>query len=327
MPEITIIIPVYNVEDYLSKCLDSILAQTFNDFECILIDDGSTDNSGKICDKYAKKDDRMIVIHQKNSGPSSARNAGLDKAGGEWIGFVDSDDWCDNDMFSRLYENSIRNNADVSVCGWKRIYKNKIITYAQEKEYIYNSYEAVNAMLSNKYFDGYIWNKLIRARFFTKYNIRFDINIKPFEETLVLFRILKIINKAVYSPVPCYNYNINPDSITNKSRLTWVTALPAFEKMISLETSEPIKHKILLKKIEMVSFVCYAEITSYKDSAYCVFSEIANKHFFHILFLLKIPLKDRISRCLCLLHPGTYIILQRKYRQIKQSVINRKNAL
>jgi glycosyltransferase involved in cell wall biosynthesis len=324
MPRLSIIIPVYNVENYLSKCVDSILAQTFIDFECILIDDGSTDNSGKLCDQYAKKDDRIIVIHQKNSGPSSARNAGLDNARGEWIGFVDSDDWCDINMFSQLYENSIKNNADVSVCGWKRINQSNIKTYIQEKDYIYDCQEAVNAMFSNKYFSGYIWNKLIKARFFSEYNIRFDINITPFEETLVLYQILKLIKKAVYLPVPCYNYNINPNSITNKSPLTWFTALPAFEKMSSLETSKIIKQKIFLKKIEMVSYVCYAEITNYKDSAYAVFLEIAKKHILYILFLPGIPLKDRISRCLCLLYPKTYIYFQRYYRKIKQSIMNKK---
>jgi len=323
MPKISIIIPVYNVETYLAKCIDSILAQTFTDFECILINDGSTDNSGKLCDQYAKKDNRIIVIHQENSGPSSARNAGLDTAKGEWIGFVDSDDWCDIDMFSKLYENSIKNNADISSCGWKRINQNSIETCIQDKEYIYNSYEAINAMFSNKYFTGYIWNKLIKAQYFSKYNIRFDINIIPFEETLVLYKILKHIEKAVYLPIPYYNYVINPNSITNKSHLAWITALPAFEKMSSLETNKIIKQKILLKKIEMVSSVCYTEITNHRDSRYTIFSKIAKKHILYILFFLKIPLKDRISRCLCLLHPKTYLSFQKKYREIKQSIKHR----
>jgi len=320
MPKISIIVPVYNVECYLRKCIDSILAQTLDDFECILINDGSTDNSGNICNQYAKTDNRIIVINQKNSGPSSARNAGLDKAKGEWIGFVDSDDWCDIDMFFQLYENSIRNNADVSACGWNRINQNNIEKYIQKKEHIYNSSEAIYAMFSNKYFAGYIWNKLIKARYFSEYNIRFDVNIVPFEETLVLYKILKLIKKVVYLPVPYYNYIINPDSITNKSYLTWIAALPAFEKMSSLETNKIIKRKILQKKIEMVSFVCYAEINSYKDKKYAIFSKMAKKHILHILFLLEIPLKDRISRCLCLLHPKTYIFFQRKYREIKQFI-------
>lgn len=98
MPKISIIVPVYNVEKYLRKCIDSILNQTFKDFELILIDDGSTDESGKICDEYNLKDNRIKVIHKENGGLSSARNAGLDIAQGEYIGFVDSDDWIESDQ-------------------------------------------------------------------------------------------------------------------------------------------------------------------------------------------------------------------------------------
>ena len=93
MPAVSIIVPIFNTEQYLSRCLDSIESQTFNDWECILINDGSTDKSENICNEYANKDSRFKVINQKNSGVSAARNAGLDVAKGEWIGFVDSDDW------------------------------------------------------------------------------------------------------------------------------------------------------------------------------------------------------------------------------------------
>jgi glycosyltransferase involved in cell wall biosynthesis len=99
MPVISIIVPVYKVEPYLRRCIDSILAQGFTDFECILIDDGSPDNCPTICDEYMEKDKRIVVIHQENKGVSAARNAGLNRAQGKWIGFVDSDDWCDKGMF------------------------------------------------------------------------------------------------------------------------------------------------------------------------------------------------------------------------------------
>lgn len=116
VPKISIIVPVYNVEKYLARCIDSILEQTFSDFECLLIDDGSPDCSGALCDEYAHKDNRIHVIHQKNAGVSAARNRGLDAARGEWICFVDSDDWCAKDMLSLLYGAAFENDADV-VCG------------------------------------------------------------------------------------------------------------------------------------------------------------------------------------------------------------------
>ena len=117
MPELSIIVPVYKVEKYLPKCLDSILAQTFTDFELILIDDGSPDRCGDICDEYAAKDDRLIVIHQENKGVSAARNAGLDIARGEYIGFVDSDDWIEPEMYETMLATAKESEAEIVACG------------------------------------------------------------------------------------------------------------------------------------------------------------------------------------------------------------------
>ena len=113
MPKVTVIVPVYNVEQYLRRCIDSILAQTFGDLELILVDDGSADSSGVICDAYAEKDSRVKVIHQKNSGVSAARNTGLDAAEGEYIAFVDSDDHVDPDYLAAL----LQTKADLVICG------------------------------------------------------------------------------------------------------------------------------------------------------------------------------------------------------------------
>ena len=119
MDKISIIIPVYNVETYIHKCIGSVLAQTYRNIEVILVDDGSPDNSGIICDEYAKKDKRVIVIHKKNGGLSDARNAGIDAATGDYIVFVDSDDYIAPDMIEKLYETQKRNNADITVCGYR----------------------------------------------------------------------------------------------------------------------------------------------------------------------------------------------------------------
>ena len=117
MPELSIIVPVYKVEKYLPKCIDSILAQTFRDFELILIDDGSPDNCGAICDDYAARDSRIKVIHQKNAGVSAARNAGLDIATGTYLGFVDSDDWIEPEMYAAMIATMQETQADVVACG------------------------------------------------------------------------------------------------------------------------------------------------------------------------------------------------------------------
>ena len=120
-PKLSIIVPVYKVESYLSQCIESILGQTFTDFELLLIDDGSPDNSGQICDDCADMDSRIKVYHRVNSGVSSARNFGIEEARGEWITFVDSDDWIDHEMYKYLYETTIENKVDMVLSGYYEV--------------------------------------------------------------------------------------------------------------------------------------------------------------------------------------------------------------
>ena len=115
-PMISIIVPVYNVESYLADCVDSITAQTFKDIEIILVDDGSPDSCGQICDDYAKTDKRIRVIHKQNGGLSDARNAGIQLASGRYLGFIDSDDYIATDMFERLYNSIIETDSDIAMC-------------------------------------------------------------------------------------------------------------------------------------------------------------------------------------------------------------------
>lgn len=125
MPKISIIVPVYNVEKYLEKCVRSILAQTFTDFELILVDDGSPDSSGAMCDQFAEQDQRVKVIHKENGGLSDARNAGIEIATGEYLGFVDSDDYIADDMYELLYTNIVKEDADLSICGIYDVYEGR----------------------------------------------------------------------------------------------------------------------------------------------------------------------------------------------------------
>ena len=120
MDTISVIVPVYKVEPYLKQCVDSIINQTYKNLEIILVDDGSTDNCGKICDEYASKDNRIKVLHIENGGPAVARNAGLDIATGKYIGYVDSDDYIEPDMYETLYNAMIKTNAGLVVCNWYR---------------------------------------------------------------------------------------------------------------------------------------------------------------------------------------------------------------
>ena len=144
MAKVSVIIPVYKAEKYLNRCLDSLLAQTFENWNAICIDDGSPDNSGAILDSYADKDDRFIVVHKKNAGVSAARNDGIKKADGEYIFFMDADDWIDLDMFEKMYRKAKEFDADVVFCN--RMYNND--SYRPTKD-IPSGYYCREQILSN----------------------------------------------------------------------------------------------------------------------------------------------------------------------------------
>lgn len=218
-PKISVIVPVYKVERYLPRCLDSILAQTFTDWECILIDDGSPDNSGAICDEYAKKDSRFQVVHQENKGVSAARNAGLDAARGEWIGFVDSDDWVEKNFLHELYDKACLNNADVAVCGifehTKAGRKNRVYTLPKEKE------EILYWFIIHPDYMNYPVNKIYRKQILKK-DIRFPLGIAICEDLWFCFRVCFFAQNVVSVNVPLYHYNrLNLDSATNNYKLKY----------------------------------------------------------------------------------------------------------
>lgn len=208
---ISVIVPVYNVEQYLSRCVDSLLAQTYHNLEIILVDDGSTDNSGAICDLYSKKDKRISVIHKKNGGLSDARNVGIDLANGSYIGFVDSDDWIAQNMLETLLHNMIYYEADVSICRFKFTADEKEKEVAVQNETrIYDKYQAIDAMFIDKVFASHACNKLYKAHLFD--NIRFPIG-KIYEDQFTTYKIIWAANKIVYTNKQCYYYFIRNDSI------------------------------------------------------------------------------------------------------------------
>lgn len=162
---ISIIVPIYNVEQYLPRCLDSIVNQTLQDLEIILVDDGSSDCCGEICDAYAQKDKRIIVYHTANGGLSAARNYGMARARGDYLGFVDSDDWIDPEMFEILLRQMEDNQADVSISGFKYEYPERAVVASIADEQYVNHDELLKALLSGN-LGGVIWNKLYRKKSF-----------------------------------------------------------------------------------------------------------------------------------------------------------------
>lgn len=232
-PEISIIVPVYNVEKYLKRCIDSILNQSFTDFELILVDDGSTDNSGKIIDEYTIKDERIKVIHKENGGQGSARNRGLDIAKGNYIGFIDSDDWIHKDMYKILYENIIKYNMDISQIDHK-----PTSSYINDEDIINEKVHIVDNILEE--FGNctsfellpyiFVWNKLYKADIWS--NFRFPEN-KFAEDLRVIYKIYDKSNKMIKIDRKLYYYFMSDNSSTRgKFNIKKLEDIEAWEEML-----------------------------------------------------------------------------------------------
>lgn len=230
-PKISIIVPVYNVEQYLPRCIDSILAQTFTDFELLLIDDGSNDNSGKICDEYAEKDNRIRVFHKGNEGVSSARQIGLEKANGQYSIHADGDDWLESNMLERMYKMANTTNADIVISDFY-IDKYEQSLYIRQQTTKKTSTEILKDILVGQLF-GALWNKLVRHSLYKKYNINFIKNIDYCEDVLLLSQLLLHKVKVIFLHEAFYHYDQeNQNSITRhytretfKIRQIYVAAL------------------------------------------------------------------------------------------------------
>ena len=204
-PKISISIPVYNVEKHLSKCLDSIIYQTFKDIEIIVVDDGSTDTSGKICDLYATNDSRIKVIHEENGGLASARQAALEVARGDYFCACDADDWVELDMYEQLYQEAKKTNADIVMCDYWSEYDN-----GSKKTHrnIYNLDERNDILedLLNGHFPSMVWNKIYKRELFDKYNISWKSGINLGEDYLLMLKIFQNPIKISYLPKTFYHY-------------------------------------------------------------------------------------------------------------------------
>ena len=210
---ISIIIPVYKVEKYLEKCIESVLKQTYTNLQIILVDDGSPDNCGKICDEYAKKDSRIEVIHKVNGGLSYARNVGISKAKGRYIGFVDSDDYIKEDMYEILLNLIKEYDADVSICNLYDVIDGK--EYIRNKEngiQEYSRLDILKEVLLDKNIQNYAWNKLYKKELFDE--IKYPIG-KKYEDIGTTFYVFEKCNKIVVTSEPEYYYLKRSDSLVN----------------------------------------------------------------------------------------------------------------
>lgn len=219
MPAVSVLIPAYNVERYLHKCLDSVLSQTFVNFEVILIDDGSTDGTGKICDDYAAKDSRIKVYHQGNKGISATRNLCLQHANGNYIQFVDSDDWIEPNMLDVMYSKAGECCADVVGCSFwdERESESEIVdTFYENKESFFYD------ILQNRW--GVLWKLLIKKRVLTECKISFPQGVDGGEDFVFVTKTLFYASKVVCVRDVLYHYN--------RTNATSFISTPSYEKLM-----------------------------------------------------------------------------------------------
>lgn len=248
-PKISIIVPVFNVEKYIYRSLDSLLSQTFTDFEIILVDDGSTDNSASICDDYASKDKRIKIIHKENGGVASARQTGTDAACGEYIIHADPDDWVEPTMLEELLARAEQTGADVTICDYY-VSDNSGCRYVCQQPPNMDA-ESVLCALFHK-LHGSLWNKLVKRACYIQYNLRFIPEVNYCEDVLIWVQLLQhpevkiaYLNKAFY-----YYYQGNTDSITHSLTPQIITTTFKYHK--ALEALMPQKLNYLVERTKMM---------------------------------------------------------------------------
>lgn len=212
---ISIIVPVYKVEKYLEKCVNSILNQTYKNLEIILVNDGSPDNSPKLCEELAKKDNRIVVYHKENGGLSDARNYGVNKAKGRYIGFVDSDDYINENMYEHLYKTIKENNVDIAECNVMRVYGNKNRPHYIGEDYteVLSTKEYIKEYLTMNRVYGSVWCKLLKTELVKKLTFAKG---KYYEDIFYNYDLFQVIDKIAITNKCYYYYYIRENSITTE---------------------------------------------------------------------------------------------------------------
>lgn len=277
-PVISIIVPVYNAEKYIRKCVNSILTQTFVDFEVLLIDDGSVDDSGRICDEYSLKDKRVKVFHKINGGVSSARNLGLDNCRGRWVSFIDADDYISPDFFDCDYSNAV----DVIQKSYSIIYeeKNLIVQKPVRSNIIKSRKEFLFFYVRNR--TNALWDKIIRRDLIG--NRRFDTTVKVGEDFLFFLSLIKDVTKYSFNDLGCYFYNIRSGSAMDNVNRNYsdrvkimIQNINHINSILNQDTETNLRYSIIYQTYINVLY-------NYKE--YLTFSEInlVKKYFQEMSF-------------------------------------------
>lgn len=310
-PKVSAIVPIYNSENYLSICLESIINQTLLDLEIILINDGSTDSSLKIAEDYARKDSRIVVINKKNGGPSTARNIGIQQSTGEFLAFIDSDDLIDKDMLATMYAKATAHNAEIVICNYKKISMDGKVLYKDsilEKEKLFYN-EDILKLIENCSQNKITWfscRNLYKRELLIDNNIFYNEYLKIGEDPIFNLYAFFHCEKLLIIKECFYNYRYNPTSITSsfdyhlleKLNLNYLEKLKFKNKYFNSQTFT------LDIKIYIITHTIYLCFSNYKNDnlefwinqmfKYDFIKDIVNKFEFRMFFSRKVRIKTKI---------------------------------
>ncbi len=248
--KISVVVPIYNAETFLEKCLTSIVNQTYKDLEIILINDGSTDSSLAICEKYTKSDQRIKLINQENKGVSTARNRGIEESTGKYIIFIDADDYIELNMFEVLATEMFEYDVDMTMCGYKKVdiagnilFESKALVEKYFDEEVFRQY-----LFEGDYYREILCNKLFKTDIIKKNNIRFREDIHINETIIFILDFVIYSRKFIYENKLLYNYVYHKNSALNsKFNLKKLSVLSSYVRLLEYDLSESIKNKIKYK--------------------------------------------------------------------------------
>ena len=230
---ISVIVAVYNIENYVEKSVTSIMEQSYRNLEIILVDDGSTDESGRICDRMARQDARILVIHKPNGGLADARNAGLAVAKGDFIGFVDGDDWIDADMYGKMLGAMSEHHVDLAVCRYRRVYRDHTVDGSKDRVVLFEGKELLQAYveeLEDYDIQNAAWNKLYRKEVLK--DLCFPAG-RWYEDIVFITKVFSNAEKCVYLDTACYNYIIDREGSIMNMRINsriFTDLIPAYQE-------------------------------------------------------------------------------------------------
>ena len=315
---VSIVIPVYNGEKYIEKCIDSLLIQSYDRIEIIIIDDGSVDNTELICAQYADKG-KIKFLKQKHSGPAQARNLGIANISGKYVAFIDADDYVDKEYISHLVGNLQERDADISSCGWMDVDEFGRIIWTCDQEEV-KCYDLKNMIIPENKIPFTVWHMLYKVELLQEGKIKFDSDIYYQEDLLFNYRMLLAANKIVVSTNPLYKRIVNSDSLTNQKWSLewfekWFTIVLAQDRIVKMLVGYPKLYGNAIYNQSLETVKIYALSKKYKvedKEKVALLRDILKRNRKKLRDVKKASIKSMVFTAACCYIPTLYCKI-RKY--------------